>query len=234
MNEFLNPKSMATPGAAGALMMLIANALCSNFPEFPFRYVALILSFVIGAIVFSASTMKVWERGAYWVVNSLIIFSMGVGATNIAANVAAKQASNVQSTSVASAIMTVFTGDAFAQEERISSPAALDTKDKETISANTTPKKTQSEAELLARIKVLEARVIKLQAANERLQRESQEQKTQAYGSQTFKPVAAPEPAAMHKEMESQTYKPAAVIEPDVIPKEMKERNVQDGFFKKW
>lgn len=94
MNQFLNPKSMSTPGVAGALMMLIANTLCINFPEFPFRYVALILSFLIGAIVFTASTMKVWERGIYWIVNSLIIFSMGVGSTNIAANVAMNQASN--------------------------------------------------------------------------------------------------------------------------------------------
>ncbi|MDP2983876.1 MAG: hypothetical protein Q8O92_11165 [Candidatus Latescibacter sp.] len=94
MNQFFNPKSMLTPGAAGALIMLITNALCNNFPEFHFRYVALILSFVIGAVVFTASTMKVWERGIYWVVNSLIIFSMGVGATNIAANVSTKQASN--------------------------------------------------------------------------------------------------------------------------------------------
>src|SRR3972149_7634036 len=114
MNEFLNPKSMSTPGAAGALMMLIANALCNNFPEFPFRYVALILSFAIGAVVFAASTMKVWERGIYWVVNSLIIFSMGVGATNIAANVAAQQASNEHSTSVAAAILSAFAGTAFA------------------------------------------------------------------------------------------------------------------------
>lgn len=94
MNQFLNPKSMSTPGVAGALMMLIANTLCINFPEFPFRYVALILSFLIGAVVFTASTMKIWERGIYWIVNSLIIFSMGVGSTNIAANVAMNQAQN--------------------------------------------------------------------------------------------------------------------------------------------
>ncbi len=94
MNQFLNPRSMSTPGVAGALMMLIANTVCINFPEFPFRYIALILSFVIGAVVFTASTMKVWERGIYWILNSLIIFSMGVGATNIAANVATNQASN--------------------------------------------------------------------------------------------------------------------------------------------
>jgi hypothetical protein len=44
MNEFLNPKSMSTPGAAGALMMLIANALCTHFPGFPFRYAQLALT----------------------------------------------------------------------------------------------------------------------------------------------------------------------------------------------
>jgi hypothetical protein len=89
MNEFINPKSMTTPGAAGTLMMLLANTVCAAFPEVAFRYVALMLSFMIGSIVFKAAGLGKWERGAYWFINSLIIFSMGVGTSNIAANVTA-------------------------------------------------------------------------------------------------------------------------------------------------
>lgn len=65
MNEFLNPKSMTTPGAAGALMMLLANTFCAMFPEVAFRYAALSLSFLIGSVVFATVGMKLWERGAY-------------------------------------------------------------------------------------------------------------------------------------------------------------------------
>jgi hypothetical protein len=119
MNEFLNPKSMTTPGAAGALMMLLANAICASFPEFAFRYVSLSLSLLIGCIVFTSTNLKMWERGAYWIVNSLIIFSMGVGASNIAANVSAKpdkQAAQQGSAIVTDIFASALFRDAYAQE----------------------------------------------------------------------------------------------------------------------
>ncbi|QQZ44170.1 hypothetical protein IF690_11755 [Pseudomonas sp. SK3(2021)] len=87
MNEFLNPKSMLTPGAAGAIVMLIANTLCSQFPELAFRWMAISLSFLVGLIVFWSAELKLGHRAAFWAVNSLIIFSVGVGTSNIAANV---------------------------------------------------------------------------------------------------------------------------------------------------
>jgi len=86
VNEFLNPKSMLTPGAAGALMMLIANSVCRVFPEVEFRYAALALSFAIGLLVFKAIAIGLGEKAFYWVLNSLIIFATGVGASNIGAN----------------------------------------------------------------------------------------------------------------------------------------------------
>jgi hypothetical protein len=89
MNEFLNPKSMLTPGAAGSLMMLLANTLCAVFPELAFRYVAISLSFVIGLAILVSANMKLAERATYWVINSLVIFAVGVGTSNIAANAAA-------------------------------------------------------------------------------------------------------------------------------------------------
>lgn len=126
MNEFLNPKSMATPGAAGALMMLLANAISSAFPEVAFRYAALSLSFLIGSVVFAAVGLKLWERGAYWCINSLIIFSMGVGTSNIAANVAASQngrAALERAALVADSFSSLITDTANAQEPPRARPA---------------------------------------------------------------------------------------------------------------
>lgn len=119
MNEFLNPKSMSTPGITGALMMLLANSICASFPELAFRYVSLSLSFLIGSIVFASANLKMWERGAYWIVNSLIIFSMGVGASNIAANVSSKADSHAAlkgSAIVADVVASTVFRTAYAQE----------------------------------------------------------------------------------------------------------------------
>ena len=86
-NEFINPKSMMTPGGAGALLMFIVNGLCFSFPTLDPKVVALVLSFIIGTIVFKAVALRIFERCAYWVVNSLIIFVMGMGSANIASQV---------------------------------------------------------------------------------------------------------------------------------------------------
>ena len=83
MKEFLNPKSMLTPGVAGGTMMFLVNGLSAPFPELPVRYVALALSFLIGAVVFNAANLKLVERAVYWVLNSLVIFVVGFGAASI-------------------------------------------------------------------------------------------------------------------------------------------------------
>jgi len=36
--EFLNPNSMITPGAAGAITMVITNTLCQQFAQLPLNY----------------------------------------------------------------------------------------------------------------------------------------------------------------------------------------------------
>jgi hypothetical protein len=83
MQEFLNPKSMATPGLAGALVMFIVNGLSVPFPDLPPRYAALGLSFAVGTLVFKAEDMKIPERVMYWFLNSLIIFVVGFGTANL-------------------------------------------------------------------------------------------------------------------------------------------------------
>jgi hypothetical protein len=86
MNEFLNPKATLTPGALGALMMLLANTICQFFPEAPFRYVALLLSCVIATVSFSNMKLGIVKNFTLLILNTLVIFSVGVGSSNIAAN----------------------------------------------------------------------------------------------------------------------------------------------------
>ena len=84
VDEFLNPKAMLTPGIAGAVTMLIANALWVAF-GLPPRWTSLMLSFVLGLLVFVGRSGGVpgWQRTVYYLLNSLIIFSVSIG-TNYA------------------------------------------------------------------------------------------------------------------------------------------------------
>lgn len=85
MSEFLNPKSMVTPGIAGAVMMFLVNGLSVPFPELPQRWLALALSLLIGAlVVLRQSDLKLVSRLGFWVLNSLVIFVVGFGSNNLA------------------------------------------------------------------------------------------------------------------------------------------------------
>jgi len=90
MNDFLNPKSMLTPGVAGALMMFLVNGLAFQFPELSLRYLALFMSFLIGSVVWFSDLKgraPMVQKCVYWVLNSLVIFVVGFGTSNLAADV---------------------------------------------------------------------------------------------------------------------------------------------------
>ncbi len=82
VEEFLQPKSMLTPGIAGGVTMLIANTLWVAF-SLPPRWTSLVLSFVLGFLVFVSTGAPLLQRVLYYVLNSLIIFSVSIG-TNYA------------------------------------------------------------------------------------------------------------------------------------------------------
>lgn len=88
MKEFLNPKSMLTPGVAGSLMMFLVNGIAFQFPEIPPRYLALVLSFIIGSIIWfsESSRTSVFQKSIFWILNSLVILVVGFGTSNLAAN----------------------------------------------------------------------------------------------------------------------------------------------------
>lgn len=81
-NDFLNPRSMLTPGIAGSVVMVIANTLWIEF-SLPQKWSALILSFLLIVpilIKFAASWV---ENVIYFTFNGLIVFALAVN-TNFA------------------------------------------------------------------------------------------------------------------------------------------------------
>ena len=89
--DFINPKSMLTPGLAGGLVMIVVNGLTSAFPELPPRYLALAFSLLIALIVISSKEfkeVKLLLKSVYLLFNGLIIFAVGFGTANLAADAA--------------------------------------------------------------------------------------------------------------------------------------------------
>jgi hypothetical protein len=84
IGDFLNPKSMLTPGLAGAMTMAITNALCSNF-ALPRPIIALTLSVLLGLLTVGAATLPIWQKGLFTIFNSLFIFAMAVGTSTLGA-----------------------------------------------------------------------------------------------------------------------------------------------------
>ncbi len=81
-DDFVNPKSMLTPGILGGVIMFITNSVCCQF-TIPPRWVGLFLSFLFGLLVLKAETLSRWQRAVYYVLNSLVIFSMAFGTAKI-------------------------------------------------------------------------------------------------------------------------------------------------------
>jgi len=82
MDEFLNPKSMLTPGACGGVVMMITSALYVGF-GFPQMLTALIFSFLVGTIIFTVASQKLWQTIVLYIINSLIIFATATGMNGI-------------------------------------------------------------------------------------------------------------------------------------------------------
>jgi len=97
LSEFLNPNSMITPGAAGAFTMTITNTLCQQFNELHLGATGLIVSFLFGAVVFGYGA-SLAARLVYYVINSLVIFTVAIGSNAIgiqASEAAHRSASDV-------------------------------------------------------------------------------------------------------------------------------------------
>lgn len=85
VHDFLNPASMMTPGVAGALTMMIANTVSQQF-DAPVSWVALMVAFLCGAVVWTADAESVIRKSIFYVLNSLIIFCVAAGSSAGAAS----------------------------------------------------------------------------------------------------------------------------------------------------
>ena len=83
LNEFLNPRSMLTPGAAGGLTMFISGNLWVRL-SWPQEPTALAISFAFGLLsVVQEKNISLLERIIYCFLNTMIIFSMGLGVNSL-------------------------------------------------------------------------------------------------------------------------------------------------------
>lgn len=81
IKEFLNPKSMMTPGIAGGLTVSISLPIAFEF-NVSFKWIALIVSllFSLVTVLQFADVKTNILKGTYIILNTLIIFSVSVGA----------------------------------------------------------------------------------------------------------------------------------------------------------
>jgi hypothetical protein len=96
-DKFLSPESMLTPGLAGGMTMGITNALAFQFNLIAPQpaLIALILSFLFGLCVFLSAKSGI-GRGAkalFWVINSLVIFTVAAGSNSIGSSASLAQTS---------------------------------------------------------------------------------------------------------------------------------------------
>lgn len=82
MQDFLNPRSMVTPGAAGGIVMLVANTFWVTF-GIAQEWTAFAISAVISVLIVAKYAAPLWERGCYFLLNALIIFCMATGAATV-------------------------------------------------------------------------------------------------------------------------------------------------------
>jgi hypothetical protein len=60
VQDFANPRSMITPGVAGAITVFITNAVGTQF-SLPLNRVGLAISFLLGLIVFTSAVGGIFE-----------------------------------------------------------------------------------------------------------------------------------------------------------------------------
>jgi len=95
MDQFLNSKSMITPGVAGGVVTLIAATLSSQF-GLPAKWIALAASLLVALLIFFADQAEtVLPRLIILLLNTFIIFSVAVG-TNVTAKAVKPEPQSLQ------------------------------------------------------------------------------------------------------------------------------------------
>lgn len=104
MEDFLSSKAMLTPGVAGATTTTIAGTLATQF-GIPGTYTSIIVSFLLGLVVFSDKLVPLFQRVVLYLANSMIIYTVAIG-LNTAGAAAMKSDEDIMTRSVPSAEST--------------------------------------------------------------------------------------------------------------------------------
>jgi len=93
MDEFIKSKPMLASGILGATTTMITGAMASQF-GLPGNITALVVSFILCTLVFTDQSLPYLQRGIFYFINSMIVFTTAVGIN--AAGVAATQTSQTR------------------------------------------------------------------------------------------------------------------------------------------
>ena len=96
MEQFLNSKSMITPGVAGGVVTLVAATLSSQF-GLPAKWIALTTSVLLALLIFfSDQAGRLIVRLIILLLNTIIILSVSVGANATATAATKPKAAQVE------------------------------------------------------------------------------------------------------------------------------------------
>lgn len=92
MDEFIKSKSMLSSGVLGTTTTMIAGTMATQF-DIPGDLTAIVVSFLLGLLVFTDQSIPYLQRGVFYIIISLIIFTtaMGINAAGIAATRSSEQ-----------------------------------------------------------------------------------------------------------------------------------------------
>jgi len=91
VDEYLKIKPMLTPAVAGMATMTITSALVDQFGLTP-SITALLIAFLIGTVALSDTSVPILQRGVFYLINSITIFSVAVGINQTAVGMMKTQA----------------------------------------------------------------------------------------------------------------------------------------------
>jgi len=89
LTEFLDPRSKLTPGIAATFTVVISNSF-SLFFDLDRLLTAIVISCVINLLVVQGQNIPLWKRIIYYILNTLYIFSISLGANSVILNLIEK------------------------------------------------------------------------------------------------------------------------------------------------
>lgn len=92
MDEFIKSKPMLSSGILGTTTTIITGTLVTQF-DLPGNVTAIVVSFILGLLVFTDSSIPYIQRFVFYIIISMIIFTtaMGINEAGVAATKSPEQ-----------------------------------------------------------------------------------------------------------------------------------------------